>query len=322
MLLGLVGIVIESTSIFDEAGRYFKEQEREHTRNYKRLVVLGCVWTVCCRGVIPITFLVIAMFQQTPFIMDYAPLTVFFLSIIFFSVINVWQILSNMQRLIKYTYEKSHELHQIPHTIETDTCTRNGRLRRLQLSKNNLGYLKPYDNKNIATQFDDEKQNMNNRKEFVKDTLKLQVNPGEYFAAAATTAKKLSNENETNCVDINSGLDVNVIAEDADNDLNERRIHNRFENLTSDSLTNNGNTVNIANARPTVEHYRVSNGSNNSTSSDTVLIQNTQLNNSASIQIVYSRSEERHSHIRSHSMDSFSPSDLCRVITTDAGVSL
>lgn len=185
LLLGLVGILIESTSIFDEIGRFCKDRERRHTIFYRRLVVVNCVGTICFRGVIPTMFLVIAMFQQSPFTMDYAPLMLFFFSIIFFSVINVWQMLTSTQRLIKHMYVRSQDNQVVR---GADAGHGRGTLIRfnsrgtgpLKVDKNNLGYLRPCENKNIANHTD-EKHNMNNRKEFVKESLEIHMHPEMFF---------------------------------------------------------------------------------------------------------------------------------------------
>lgn len=185
LLLGLVGILIESTSIFDEIGRFCKERERRHTIFYRRLVVVNCVGTICFRGVIPTVFLVIAMFQQSPFTMDYAPLMLFFFSIIFFSVINVWQILTSTQRLMKYMYVQSQDNQtvsgaEVGHGRGTLIRFNSRRTGQLKVAKNNLGYLRPCENKNIANHTD-EKHNLNSRKEFTKESLEMHMHPELIF---------------------------------------------------------------------------------------------------------------------------------------------
>ncbi|KAL4234978.1 hypothetical protein ACF0H5_006619 [Mactra antiquata] len=217
LLLGLVGILIESTSLFDEIGRYCKERERRHTLFYRRLVVVNCVAMTCFRGVIPTTFLVIAMFQQSPFAMNYAPLMIFFLSIIFYSVINVWSILLSIQRLIKYIYEKSYELRQVANEIDVgrgrQTLVRNSSrgAGRLTLARNDLGYCRAYENKNIVC-YADEKQNLNNRKDFAKETLDVHINPGIFFSSSKF---KLVQENNSDTaradIQIRPGSDQNSV---------------------------------------------------------------------------------------------------------------
>ncbi|XP_045191754.2 uncharacterized protein LOC123548516 [Mercenaria mercenaria] len=282
LLLGLVGILIESTSIFDEIGRFCKDRERRHTLFYKRLVVVNCVGVICFRGVIPTVFLVIAMFQQSPFTMHYAPLMLFFLSIIFFSVINVWQILSSIQRLMKRIYEKSHELP----TTEPDVGQSQGTLvrhttrrpSRIKLAKNNLGYLRPYENKNIAS-YSDEKYNLNNRKEFAKETVCLHVNPEMFF-----TTNKLKG--------FSTNLDgTNIVLED------------------QTLQTETGETGNLEhlNRAPTVLFYsgrrplRESSSTNDSSQSDTVLISLSERNSGNSA--VHTSLNNVHERLQSDDLD-------------------
>lgn len=180
VLLGLIGILMESTTIFDSVGRCLKEQDKRNTKYYRRLVLISCAMTICFRGIIPITFLIIATLQQTPFTMDYAPLTVFFLSIIFFSVVNVWLILTGFQRLVKLFSDKSDMLSQDYSTTGQPRLSPDGRplpqttARQIELSKNNLGYVRPYENKNISNTLN-EKSNLNNHKKFPKETLNNQI---------------------------------------------------------------------------------------------------------------------------------------------------
>lgn len=176
VLLGLIGILMETTTVFDSVGRCLKEQDKRNTKHYRRLVLSSCAMTICFRGIIPLAFLIIATMQQTPFSMDYAPLTVFFLSIIFFSVVNVWLILTGFQRLVKLFGEKSQNFPSDFRESDRPRFGADGRpvphssARRLELSKNNLGYVRPYENKNISNN-ENEKSNLNNHKMFPKETL-------------------------------------------------------------------------------------------------------------------------------------------------------
>lgn len=264
LLLGLVGILIESTSILDEVGRFCKERERRNTLFYKRLVVVNCVGVICFRGVIPAVFLVIAMFQQSPFTMHYAPLMLFFLSIIFFSVINVWQILSSIQRLMKRFYDKTNELQSSePETGQCEGTHGRHNARRsnrtIKLAKNNLGYLRPYENKNISS-CTDEKYNLNNRKEFAKETVGAHVNPEMFF-----TVSKLKGF----CSDIDE-VDIVSDSQALRTDTAETR--------------NNGNLNRV----PTVLFYsgrrplRESGSTNDSSHSDSVLITGNMRNSNSS----------------------------------------
>ena len=176
VLLGLIGILMETTTVFECVGRCLKEKDKQNTKHYRRLVLSSCAVTICFRGIIPLAFLIIATMQQTPFSMDYAPLTVFFLSIIFYSVVNVWLILTGFQRLVKAFGDKSHTFSSDYHETARPQFTADGRpirhssAGRLELSKNNLGYVRPYENKNMSIN-ENEKSNLNNHKKFPKETL-------------------------------------------------------------------------------------------------------------------------------------------------------
>ncbi|KAL3859286.1 hypothetical protein ACJMK2_009512 [Sinanodonta woodiana] len=180
VLLGFIGIVMELNNIFDEMGKLMKGIKRTNNIHYKRLTLSNCAVTIVFRGILPIIFLVIAMFHQSPFKMDYAPLTVFFLSIIFFSVINVWLILTTIQRFLKVFFkQKAGQDGDIELRQETRACSTISPRRTfdrfdLPMARNNLGYLRAFENRNIFNNFaDEEKHNLNNRKEFPKENLQL-----------------------------------------------------------------------------------------------------------------------------------------------------
>lgn len=199
LLLGLTGVFIETTTIFDEIGREFRDSELIHTRWYRRLVIISCAFNVVIRGIVPTAFLVLSMFQQSPFKMNNLTLMVFFLSMIFFSVINVWQILISIQRLLKTTIEKSHETFQCSRDEGSVVMRGTG---QFKFSKNNLGYLRPYNNKNIAYQNDSEKDNLNNKKDTAKESIKIHVDPKTYLTKQTNAGK--SNKAEVTVQTLNS----------------------------------------------------------------------------------------------------------------------
>ena len=282
VLLGLIGTMVESTSIFEEIGHYYRDGEKRHTKNYRRLIVLSCVFSICFRGLIPLTFLVIAIFRQTPFAMDNIPLTVFFLSSIFFAVIDMWDICLNVQRLVKNAQESRNRLGR-----DTHVGARISRGKSLQMSKNNLGYLRRYENKNITNHFDDEKHNLNNHKEFPKETLELQMQPSIL----------LSSQHDCSVSKSNSTLNAEVGSDDRSFSTDEHNVHN----------------------------LRNSNSSNESADADSVLIITTttipRLNNSYSEQTFTERAQDLPFNFRSQSLE-FIHSDLCPSSSTQNTISV
>ena len=161
LLLSLVGMTMETNSIIVEISKIMKEMGKSRTKWYNKLSFINCALTLVFRGVIPVVFLVIAMFHETPFVMHYTTLTLFFLSIIFFSVINVWLILATIQRLVRSYCKTTNDFDN------TEAAPGIQRVCHSHLTtRNNLGYLRRYDNKNLCM-VDDEKLNTN-RKETTK----------------------------------------------------------------------------------------------------------------------------------------------------------
>ncbi|XP_069114016.1 uncharacterized protein [Argopecten irradians] len=159
LLLALVGITMEMNTMVIDFSRIAKDMNENKTSFYRKLSIVGCGFTAVFRGAIPFAFLVICIFKETPFAMRYAPLTAFFVSLIFFSVINVWLILNSVQRLFNvYRYDRMDTDYTVP-TLEPAS-----------MRNNNLGYVRSYDNRNINN-CDDEKLNLN-KKNFAKETIR------------------------------------------------------------------------------------------------------------------------------------------------------
>lgn len=152
MLLGMLGIISELSTAVIEFTKILKTLKRHKTVMYRRMSLATCVVTIAFRGVIPVLFLVMGMLHETPFVMHYTTLTVFFLSIIFFSVINVWLILSSVQRVVKmFGYSEN---------IVTNCQSNHCQGQPLEsFRKNNLGYERPLGNINIS--YDMDKLNLN-----------------------------------------------------------------------------------------------------------------------------------------------------------------
>ncbi|XP_060080437.1 uncharacterized protein LOC132559823 [Ylistrum balloti] len=168
LLLALVGITMEMNTTVIEFARTAKDMNENKTSFYRKLSIVGCVVTSIFRGAVPFVFLVLCICRETPFSMKYAPLTAFFVSLIFFSVINVWLILNSVQRLYNvYSY------HSMGLTGSDDytrpTCAPG--TTNVDMRNNNLGYVRSYDNRNIST-CEDEKLNIN-KKNFTKESIRL-----------------------------------------------------------------------------------------------------------------------------------------------------
>ena len=170
-LLALVGITMELSTTTIEVSKIAKELGYTKSEFYKNLTVVSCILAVVFRGIIPIVFLVMSMFLQTPFVMHYTVLSTFFLSIIFFSVINVWFILSAIQRLVRTCCTKSSLFRRFEanRRVRTSDQTLDANNDPTVFTKNNLGYLRRYDNKNLCY-IEEEKLNTN-KKTFPKENI-------------------------------------------------------------------------------------------------------------------------------------------------------
>ncbi|KAH3791626.1 uncharacterized protein LOC127838747 [Dreissena polymorpha] len=233
-LLGLVGVLMESTCIFEDVVRLCNTSNMQQTLLYKRLLLLGAVFNVCFRGIVPVAFLINAMFHQSPFTMSYPTLMVFFLSIVFFSVINVWQILASFQRFLKFTLSNNDVFRGLRDETAVDDTTwqTNGRERGLLFSKNNLGYTRPYDNKNFSVNNYDAKANVENRKVTAKDTIELQIDPVSFIIKTMSSSCSIEHDKSPDG-DLKSRLYVNTKA-NCENDVKIITTTNHSVNAFND----------------------------------------------------------------------------------------
>lgn len=170
LLMALAGMTMEINSSVVEYAKIYKEVEKRESTVYKRIYIINSVVTILFRGVVPVSFLIIAMLQQTPFIMNYPTLIMFFLSLIFFSVVNVWFILASVKRtylLINRKNLPNYQMEEYGGGTSRDVNIPYANMN--DYTKNNLGYIKSYDNKNLSNN-ENEKVNYS-KKEFPKDNL-------------------------------------------------------------------------------------------------------------------------------------------------------
>lgn len=167
LLLALVGVTMELNTSVIEFTRTVKDVNQTKTGFYRKLSIVGCVVTTVFRGVVPAAYLVLSILRETPFDMSYTSLTAFFVSLIFYSVINVWLILNAVQRLYNvYKYRRAGFTCEQDYT-EAGHRSESG---NTDVRKNNLGYMRSYDNRNLA--YNDGKLNTN-KKDFFKESIRL-----------------------------------------------------------------------------------------------------------------------------------------------------
>lgn len=93
-LLGICGIFMELSSTVTTIGQIMRDCS-QHAKNLCKhyiFILVGCDLTFALRGILPITFLTYICYMQSPFEMKTVPLLVFFMSISFFGIINIWMI--------------------------------------------------------------------------------------------------------------------------------------------------------------------------------------------------------------------------------------
>lgn len=97
---GIIGLLFEGSSIIFEFGRFLKALGiSKNSTSYISLMVVGCILTVVLRGIVPVIMLILVFLTANPLQMEYVPLGVFFMNIIFFSMVNVWLIKTSLESL-------------------------------------------------------------------------------------------------------------------------------------------------------------------------------------------------------------------------------
>ncbi|XP_064611205.1 uncharacterized protein LOC135475294 [Liolophura sinensis] len=192
LLLGLVGILMESDLLCNEVIRIYKEISCDRTSKcYKRLVTFGSSWTLVSRGVVPVAFLITAVLHQDVMAMQFITIIFWFLAIVFFLAINIWIIFRSGVRMRKAFIEhplpvNARDVEELPsgedqyHQSDatpavTVTCpAESPRVPEKTIPlhyKNDLSYLSPYSNINISGGDRNTKLNVSNKKATVKDSV-------------------------------------------------------------------------------------------------------------------------------------------------------
>lgn len=192
LLLGLIGILMESDFLCNEVIRVYKQVSCDRTSNcYKRLVTIGSFWTLVSRGVIPVAFLVTAVLHQDVMTMQFITIIFWFLAIVFFLAINIWIILRTGVRLRKTLCDlplpvNARDVEEFPSSedqchqndatpVVTVTCpAESPRVPEKTIPlhyKNDLSYLSPYSNININGGDKNTKLNVANKKLTAKDSV-------------------------------------------------------------------------------------------------------------------------------------------------------
>ncbi|XP_077983327.1 uncharacterized protein LOC144438165 [Glandiceps talaboti] len=181
-LNSLVGLLFEGNVIFFGFSHFFKEMQVEkYSLTYGTNLYCGCVTTLLLRGILPLAFLVVSIVYGNPFSMNYIVISFYFLSCIFFLILNLWMIKISFTSVQKFRKErKRHKLERALIKSPSDEESHVGNVegtstmaKKSQLpcqKKNNVRYLTPVANTNINTDNGDERMtNLNRDRETVSN---------------------------------------------------------------------------------------------------------------------------------------------------------
>ncbi|XP_041377033.1 uncharacterized protein LOC121389462 [Gigantopelta aegis] len=176
IFLSIATPLMEVNLIFLTTGRIMRDvPEYRDSKINRNTTVLGCAVTMVCRGVLPVIFLAIAVKHDSPFSMKVVPLTLFFLCIVFFFVINFWMIFQTASRVVKLWVGDRETQSSTPGTVLNNptepqlydvtigAVDGQGVAKPFPLSNVNYGFVKSYDNRNLCNN-DNEKMNFGMKK--------------------------------------------------------------------------------------------------------------------------------------------------------------
>lgn len=104
--LGICGLFMELSTTPVAISRILRDTNL-HAKNmygYYIFIMTGCNLTLVFRGIVPMICLTFACYTQNPFRMKSVSLVLFFMSVFFFGIINVWMIVQAF-----YTYSHTKE---------------------------------------------------------------------------------------------------------------------------------------------------------------------------------------------------------------------
>ncbi|XP_077983795.1 uncharacterized protein LOC144438585 [Glandiceps talaboti] len=91
-IFGVVGLILEGGTTFIEFGKYLKKLRKRDKTYYKVLKFFGLVLTIILRGVVPVVTLAVSTSTESPFVMTYISVIMFFTSGLLIGIINFYHI--------------------------------------------------------------------------------------------------------------------------------------------------------------------------------------------------------------------------------------
>ncbi|XP_002736276.1 uncharacterized protein LOC100370515 [Saccoglossus kowalevskii] len=162
----LVGLLFEGNLPFFGISQLLKTLEIEScSRVHGVNKHCGFISTIIFRGIVPVVFIIVSMQFGSPFSMNYAVISFYFLSCVFFLILNIWVIKISFTGVVKYNKERRKHLMERaligPRGANDDESavgvdgTSAVEKFRIQTTHNNLRYMRPCANTNLNTPFTD-----------------------------------------------------------------------------------------------------------------------------------------------------------------------
>ncbi|XP_072013338.1 uncharacterized protein [Amphiura filiformis] len=157
LLFGALGMLFAVTTPCIEIRRLIKAADLEHyVRVYRTNLLVCCILTLLVRLLIPIALIIWSLVHGSPLTMDVVVVAIYFLSVIFFGILNIWLAITSVTSIYKCWYkQRTDKLQRVlnagePHGLEIQASDRS----KYTTRKNYMNYMMPCSNANIAPQLE------------------------------------------------------------------------------------------------------------------------------------------------------------------------
>ena len=154
-LFGALGMLFAITTPCMEIRRLVKAADLENCVRFYRAVLLFCsLLTLIARVVIPTALIIWSLVLGSPLTMDVVVVAIYFLSVIFFGILNLWLAVTSVTSIYKFSYkQRTDKLTRVlnagePHGLEIQASDK----RKFTTKRNGINYMTPCSNANIAPQ--------------------------------------------------------------------------------------------------------------------------------------------------------------------------
>ena len=148
-------MLFAATTPFIEVRRLLNSAGLERYSKFSGInLLLCCIFTVLLRMIVPVSLIIKSLIHGSPLTMDVVVVAIYFLSAIFFGILNLWLVVTSVTAVFRFWHrQRTNKLERIlgagkPHGLEieaSDKC-------KFTTKRNDLNLMLPCSNANLAPQ--------------------------------------------------------------------------------------------------------------------------------------------------------------------------